>query len=99
VIPVDGFIACSALLVAAGLYPDVLDYCIFSHVSCEQGHRGLLDHFGARPLLNLDLRLGEGSGIALAFPLLRSATGFLNEMATFAEAGVDSRTLGQASLS
>jgi len=98
VIPVDGFIACSALLVAAGLYPDVLDYCIFSHVSCEQGHRALLDHFGARPLLNLDLRLGEGSGIALAFPLLRSATGFLNEMATFAEAGVDSRTLGQTSL-
>jgi nicotinate-nucleotide--dimethylbenzimidazole phosphoribosyltransferase len=92
VIPVDGFIACSALLVAAELHPDVLDYCIFSHVSGEQGHRALLDRFRARPLLNLDLRLGEGSGIALAYPLLQSAVGFLNEMATFAEAGVDSRT-------
>lgn len=92
VIPVDGFIACSALLVAAGLHPEVLDYCIFSHVSSEQGHRALLDRFRARPLLNLDLRLGEGSGIALAYPLLQSAAGFLNEMATFAQAGVDSRT-------
>jgi nicotinate-nucleotide--dimethylbenzimidazole phosphoribosyltransferase len=91
-IPVDGFIACSALLVAVGLYPDVLDYCVFSHVSGESGHRALLDHFEARPLLNLELRLGEGSGIALAYPLLQSATGFLNEMATFAEAGVDFRT-------
>ncbi|MGZ8200746.1 MAG: nicotinate-nucleotide--dimethylbenzimidazole phosphoribosyltransferase [Methylosarcina sp.] len=88
-IPVDGFIACSALLAAAGLYPNVLDYCVFSHVSGESGHRALLDHFQARPLLNLELRLGEGSGIALAYPLLQSAAGFLNEMATFAQAGVD----------
>ncbi|MEC4746883.1 nicotinate-nucleotide--dimethylbenzimidazole phosphoribosyltransferase [Methylomicrobium sp. Wu6] len=86
---VDGFIAGSALLAAAKMYPDVLDYCIFSHMSGEQGHRALLDHLNARPLLNLDMRLGEGSGIALAFPLLISAVGFLNEMATFTEAGVD----------
>jgi nicotinate-nucleotide--dimethylbenzimidazole phosphoribosyltransferase len=88
-IMVDGFIAGTALLVACKLYPQVLDYCVFSHVSSEQGHQALLHQFNARPLLNLDLRLGEGSGIALAYPLLQSAVVFLNEMATFAEAGVD----------
>ena len=88
-IMVDGFIAGTALLVACKLYPQVLDYCVFSHVSSEQGHQALLDQFNARPLLNLDLRLGEGSGIALAYPLLQSAVVFLNEMATFDEAGVD----------
>jgi nicotinate-nucleotide--dimethylbenzimidazole phosphoribosyltransferase len=88
-IMVDGFIAGTALLVACKLYPQVLDYCVFSHVSGEQGHQALLDQFNARPLLNLDLRLGEGSGIALAYPLLQSAVVFLNEMATFDEAGVD----------
>jgi nicotinate-nucleotide--dimethylbenzimidazole phosphoribosyltransferase len=86
---VDGFIAGAALLVAYKLYPQVLDYCVFSHVSSEQGHQALLNQFNARALLNLDLRLGEGSGIALAYPLLQSAVVFLNEMATFAEAGVD----------
>jgi nicotinate-nucleotide--dimethylbenzimidazole phosphoribosyltransferase len=90
IIMVDGFIASSALLVASTLYPNVLDYCVFSHVSNEQGHQALLAHFNAKPLLNLDLRLGEGSGIALAYPLLQSAVLFLNEMASFAEAGVDS---------
>jgi nicotinate-nucleotide--dimethylbenzimidazole phosphoribosyltransferase len=89
VIMVDGFIASSALLVASCLYPTVLDYCVFSHVSNEQGHQALLQHFNARPLLNLDLRLGEGSGIALAYPLLQSAVLFLNDMASFSEAGVD----------
>ena len=88
-IMIDGFIAGTALLVACKLYPQVLDYCVFSHVSSEQGHRALLDQFKARALLNLDLRLGEGSGIALAYPLLQSAVVFLNEMATFDEAGVD----------
>jgi nicotinate-nucleotide--dimethylbenzimidazole phosphoribosyltransferase len=86
---VDGFIAGTALLVACKLYPQVLDYCVFSHASSEQGHHALLDHFNAKALLNLDLRLGEGSSIALAYPLLQSAVVFLNEMATFAEAGVD----------
>ena len=88
-IMVDGFIASTALLVASKLYPQVLEFCVFSHVSSEQGHQALLNQFNARPLLNLDLRLGEGSGIALAYPLLQSAVVFLNEMATFAEAGVD----------
>lgn len=89
VIMVDGFIASSALLVASTLYPSILDYCVFTHVSDEQGHRALLQHFNATALLNLNLRLGEGSGIALAYPLLQSAVLFLNEMASFAEAGVD----------
>jgi nicotinate-nucleotide--dimethylbenzimidazole phosphoribosyltransferase len=88
-IMVDGFIACTALLAACKLYPQVLDYCVFSHVSSEQGHQALLDQFNARPLLNLDLRLGEGSGIAVTYPLLQSAVVFLNEMSTFDEAGVD----------
>lgn len=86
---VDGFIAGTALLVAHKLHPQVLDYCVFSHVSSEQGHQALLHQFNAKPLLNLELRLGEGSGIALAYPLVQSAVAFLNEMATFAEAGVD----------
>jgi len=86
---VDGFIAGTALLVANKLHPHVLDYCVFSHVSSEQGHQALLNQFNAKPLLNLELRLGEGSGIALAYPLLQSAVVFLNEMATFSEAGVD----------
>ncbi len=86
---VDGFIAGTALLVGYKLHPEVLDYCVFSHLSNEQGHQALLNQFNAKPLLNLELRLGEGSGIALAYPLVQSAVNFLNEMATFAEAGVD----------
>ena len=85
---VDGFIAGTALLVCHKLHPRILDYCVFSHISSEQGHQALLHQFNAKPLLNLELRLGEGSGIALAYPLVQSAVMFLNEMATFAEAGV-----------
>lgn len=88
-IGVDGFIAGAALLAACRHCPEVLDYCVFSHVSHEQGHQALLDHFNAAALLNLELRLGEGSGIAMAYPLLQSAVLFLNEMASFDEAGVD----------
>lgn len=86
---VDGFIASAALLVAYKLYPHLLDYCVFSHVSSERGHQALLTQFKAKALLNMELRLGEGSGNALAYPLVQSAVVFLNEMATFAEAGVD----------
>lgn len=90
-IVVDGFIACCALLAAANLHPAVLDYCVFSHMSGEQGHRALLEFMNAEPLLNLNMRLGEGTGIALAYPLLQSATAFLNEMASFEQAGVDKK--------
>ncbi|MFS8978770.1 nicotinate-nucleotide--dimethylbenzimidazole phosphoribosyltransferase [Cupriavidus necator] len=88
VILVDGFIASVALLVAQRLDPNVLQYCVFTHCSHERGHRALLQHFGAEPLLALDLRLGEGTGAALAWPLVASAAAFLNEMATFSGAGV-----------
>lgn len=86
---VDGFVCGAALLVAQQFEPHVLDYCVFSHVGSEHGHRALLNYLNAKPLLDLELRLGEGSGIALAFPLIQSAILFLNEMATFEEAGVD----------
>jgi len=86
---VDGFVTCAALLIAQHIEPNILKNCIFSHVGSEHGHRALLNYFNAQPLLDLKLRLGEGSGIALAYPLVQSAILFLNEMATFEEAGVD----------
>ena len=88
VIVVDGFITSSAVLVAAKLQPAVLERCIFAHCSGERGHALLLEHLQAAPLLNLGLRLGEGSGAALAWPLLPSACAILNEMASFDSAGV-----------
>jgi nicotinate-nucleotide--dimethylbenzimidazole phosphoribosyltransferase len=92
VLLIDGFIVTSALLVAARLQPAILDYCVFSHCSSENGHRRMLAHFDARPLLNLDLRLGEGTGCALAMPLLQAAAGFLREMATFESAQVSGKS-------
>ncbi len=88
---VDGFIASSAMLVASRLAPRVLDYAVFAHQSAEAGHQALLNALGARPLLALDLRLGEGTGAVLAWPLLRAAVAFLNEMASFESAGVAER--------
>ena len=88
VIVVDGFIASSAVLVASRLRSKVLDYCIFSHRSDEQGHSLMLDAMNAEPLFDLKLRLGEGSGAALAWPLLISACKILREMASFEAAGV-----------
>lgn len=88
---IDGFIVTSALLVAARIAPAVTDYCVYSHCSDEAGHRRQLDRLGARPLLDLGLRLGEGTGAALALPLLRAACAFVNEMASFESAGVSGR--------
>ena len=88
---VDGFIVSVAALAASRLNPSCRPYLIFSHRSAEQGHRLVLDALEARPLLDLDLRLGEGSGAALALPILRLACALHNGMATFAEAAVPDR--------
>ncbi|MFB9246348.1 nicotinate-nucleotide--dimethylbenzimidazole phosphoribosyltransferase [Massilia antarctica] len=92
VLLIDGFIVSSALLVAARLQPAILDYCVFSHCSDEAGHARMLGHFQAKPLLNLGLRLGEGTGCALALPLLHAAVNFLGEMATFQSARVSGQS-------
>lgn len=91
IILVDGFITSSAVLVAARLQPAVLERCVFAHRSNEQAHRLMLAQLQAQPLLDLGLRLGEGSGAALAWPLLESACRILAEMASFASAGVSER--------
>jgi len=93
-IVVDGFISGAAALVAAELTPEVKPYLIAAHQSVEIGHRILLEHLGLRPLLDLDLRLGEGTGAALAFHLIEAAARILNEMATFGEAGVSGKDEG-----
>lgn len=87
---VDGFIASSAAAIAFALEPHARDYCVFSHLSDESGHRLMLDYLGVRPLVSLGLRLGEGSGVAVTYPLVVSAVGFFNEMASFTSAGVSS---------
>lgn len=87
-IVVDGFIVTSALLVAHALAPNVLDYCVFAHGSAEPGHQAQLRHLRAHPLLNLGMRLGEGTGAATAFPLIRAGIACMNEMAGFEDAGV-----------
>ena len=91
VLLIDGFIVTAALLAASKMEPAVLDYCVFSHQSDESGHARLLRHLGAEPLLNLDMRLGEGTGAALAYPLLVAAVNFLNDMASFDSAGVSKK--------
>ncbi len=93
VLLIDGFIVTSALLVAARINPDILGYCVFSHCSDEHGHRRMLVHLEARPLLSLGLRLGEGTGCALALPLLQAASAFLRQMATFESAQVSDKAL------
>ena len=85
---IDGFIASSALLVAEHLAPGVIQYAIFAHHSVEPGHIHLLKLLNAQPLLDMGMRLGEGSGAALAYPLLQSACAIINEMASFSEAGI-----------
>ena len=88
---IDGFISGAAALIAAGLVPAVKPYLIAAHQSVEIGHRAMLESLGLRPLLNLNLRLGEGTGAVLAFHLLDASVRILNEMATFAGAGVSNK--------
>ncbi|MBI2852063.1 MAG: nicotinate-nucleotide--dimethylbenzimidazole phosphoribosyltransferase [Chloroflexi bacterium] len=88
---IDGFISGAAALIAAGLAPQLKDYLIPAHRSAEAGHRILLQHLGVKPLLDLDMRLGEGTGAALAIFLSEIACKILAEMATFPEAGVSEK--------
>jgi nicotinate-nucleotide--dimethylbenzimidazole phosphoribosyltransferase len=90
-IVVDGFIAGAAVLVAQRLAPHVTQRCVFAHQSAEPGHALVLRELGARALLQLELRLGEGSGAALAWPLLVSACMLLQGMASFESAGVSGK--------
>ena len=85
---VDGFICSAAALVACRLNPDVRQWMLFAHCSAEQGHQYLLEAMAAKPLLDFGMRLGEGSGAAIALPLLQAACRLHCEMATFSEAGV-----------
>lgn len=102
IVLVDGFIATAAMLIANGLFitekpttatgwPTLVDHCIFAHTSHEAGHEKILRHLGVTPLLHLGMRLGEGTGAALAIPLIQSAINFLNEMASFESAGVSNK--------
>lgn len=92
VLLIDGFIVSSALLVAARLQPDILDYCVFSHQSDESGHARLLEALKVNPVLKLDLRLGEGTGAALVYPMVQASVNFLNQMATFGSAQVSEKS-------
>jgi nicotinate-nucleotide--dimethylbenzimidazole phosphoribosyltransferase len=85
---IDGVIAAAALVTAAALCPAAADYCVAGHRSAEPGSSAVLEHLGLRPLLNLDLRLGEGTGACLALPLVQAAARILREMSTFDQAGV-----------
>jgi nicotinate-nucleotide--dimethylbenzimidazole phosphoribosyltransferase len=87
----DGFISCSALLVAVNLAPAVREYVIFAHRSAEAAHGAMLVALRGEPLLQLDLRLGEGTGAVVAYPLVRAAATFLERMASFESAGVSQR--------
>lgn len=89
---IDGFISGAAALIATSLAPHIKPYLIASHQSAEPGHKRILEHLGLKPLLNLDLRLGEGTGGALGIFLVEASLKILNEMATFAEAGVSEKT-------
>lgn len=85
---VDGFIMTACLLAASRLCPEVMPYAVFGHCGDESGHRLLLDAIGAKPLLNLGLRLGEGTGAICAYPIVDSAVRMINEMDTFGNAAI-----------
>ena len=91
VLLVDGFVVGSAALTAIRMVPALAEYCVFCHRSAEAGHAAQLRAIGAEPLLDLGLRLGEGTGAALAYPLVQAAVDFLNQMASFESAGVSDK--------
>ena len=91
VVVLDGFISGAACLVAHSLCTNVRDYVVAAHLSAETGHRIVLSHMGLRPLLDLGMRLGEGTGAVLAMGIVEAAAACLAEMATFEEAGVSNR--------
>lgn len=95
IVVIDGFAVCVAALLAFEMDAHVARHCVFSHCSAEKAHRALLAHLDARPLLDLDLRLGEGSGAALAWPLIDATARLITEMASFESAGVADRGTGQ----
>lgn len=88
VIIIDGFIMTNCILAASQLYPEVLKYCIYGHQGDEVGHKLVLDFLKAKPLLNLGLRLGEGTGAICAYPIIESAIHMINEITSFREASV-----------
>ena len=88
---IDGFISTAAMLVAQSIDKTVLNYAIFTHHSEEQGHTKMLAYLGVDPLINVGMRLGEGSGIAVAYPIVQAACAFLNEMASFDTADVTNK--------
>ncbi len=90
IVLVDGFISTAAMLIANEI-SSVITHCIFAHTSQEAGHEKILRHLGVTPLLHLSMRLGEGTGAALAIPMIQAAVNFLNEMASFESAGVSNK--------
>lgn len=92
IVLLDGFIASSAYLAAVKLYPEIKNYTIACHQSDEKGHQLLLKYLQLKPLLQLGMHLGEGSGAAVAFPIVKAAIAFLNEMASFETAGISNKS-------
>jgi len=88
---IDGFIVTAALLAAHAINKNVIEYCIFAHTSDEQGHQKMMNFLDKEPLLCLNMRLGEGTGVAVAYPILESAIAFLNNMSSFEDAEVSNR--------